>query len=61
MKIDMYDGHKIEDADRIGIFFDNNGDYWGWIYMNGDIIGDFNADGCEEIENAFKQFQINWR
>lgn len=58
---DMYYGNKPEEADKITIFFsDSRCCYWGHIYKNKEIIGDYNTPNSLEIESNFPQFTINW-
>lgn len=52
--IDMYHGHGTQDADKVKVFWsDGRFTYWGWIFKNGEIIGDFNADSLQDVEKAF--------
>lgn len=61
MKIDMYNGDHATDADKIRIFFnDSTCNYWGWIYKNNNIIGDFTVKDSTEINLYFPQFTINY-
>lgn len=61
MKIDMYNGDHATDADKIRIFFNDLAcNYWGWIYKDNNIIGDFSAKNSTEINLYFLQFAINY-
>lgn len=61
MTIDMYHGDNVKQVDRINIYWsDTNCNYWGWLWKDGQCIGDFNSRSTKEIENAFPQFCIEW-
>lgn len=52
--VDMYYGDSIESADNITVFFnDADASYWGNIYKNGVVIGDYSANSDEAIRNTF--------
>lgn len=58
MKIDMYNGDHATDADKIRIFFnDLTCNYWGWIYKNNNIIGDFTARIQRKLIYIFRSLQ----
>ena len=59
--LDMWYGDSPRDADKIDIFFsDLDCIYRGNIYQNGRIIGDYAAEGAEQIERMFPQLVFNW-
>ncbi len=58
MKIDMYNGDHATDADKIRIFFnDSTCNYWGWIYKNNNIIGDFTPRIQRKLIYIFRSLQ----
>lgn len=58
IKIDMYHGNKPSEADRVTTFWsDGRFTYWGWIFKNGEIIGDFNADSLQDVEKTFNHLR----
>lgn len=62
INIDLYnDDLKIKDCDGLKIFFNDLGAYyWGYVYKNNDVIGDFNCNNTNEIEKAFSHLKIDW-
>jgi hypothetical protein len=61
IKIDMWNGEKAQNADKIDIFFyDLDCEYRGNIYRAKECIGDYTADTAQEIEKAFPQLVFNW-
>ena len=59
--IDMWYGDAWITADRIDIFFHpSDGTYRGNIYRSGRAIGDYCANGWEEVEKLFPQLKIEW-
>ena len=59
--IDMWYGDKKGDADRISIFFnDCDCAYFGNIYKNGRIIGDYSCSDSMQLEKLFPQLVFNW-
>ena len=54
INIDLYHGEKPEQIERVVIFWsDDRLSYWGWAYINNNIVGDFSAPTLQEIDNAF--------
>lgn len=54
IEIEMYHDEKPEDADYITCLWSNTRCcYWGWIYKDNRIIGDYNATTLQAVEEAF--------
>jgi len=52
--IDLYYNDQKEAADKVTTFWsDTRCCYWGYIYRNKKIIGDFNANTIQEVQKAF--------
>lgn len=52
--IDLYYNGKKEEADEITTFWsDTRLCYWGYIYRDKKIIGDFNSSTLQEVQKAF--------
>ena len=61
VNIDMWYGDNIKDCDNVDIFFNGlDGCYWGWIYKDNKIIGDYNTRSSLEVEETFKHLGIIW-
>ena len=61
IKIDMWYGNKIEEADKIDISFnDLSASYSGYIFKNGKIIGDYVCNDSLELERTFYWLKFNW-
>lgn len=60
INIDMWHNDSPQEADRISIFFNDCGGYWGNIYKDRKTIGDYTADSSAEIEKVFNQLSFNW-
>jgi hypothetical protein len=59
INLDIYDGITADAADKITVFWsDDRLCYWGWIYKDGAIIGDFDATDYFAIRGAFPQFSL---
>lgn len=61
ISLDMYHNDNVKTCDNVKIFFnDCDGGFFGWIYKEGEIIGDFNAVNSLEIEETFRHLGIVW-
>ena len=59
IKVDFYGKNGKPNGIRI-FSNDTTGKYWGYLYKDLKIIGDFSADNSQEIENRFSYLNINW-
>ena len=60
MKIDMWYGDKLADADSLSCFFyDCDCEYRGNLYKNGKTIGDYTAKDTQSIEKAWTKSHKN--
>lgn len=56
-----YDGISINDIDYLDInFYPSSCEYRGNIYIGNRCVGDYNADDSMDIEEHFKELEINW-
>lgn len=61
INIDMWYGDNYKDCDKINLFFnDIDARYWGWIYKNNKIIGDYTCTDSIELEKTFSHLVFNW-
>ena len=61
IKIDLWYGDKLENADRIDIFYyANDGIYRGNIYKAGRAIGDYETPDSLELPATFNQLTFNF-
>lgn len=60
IKIDMWYKNNHTEADKIDVFFYENGEYRGNIYKNGKMIGDYICNDSAELEKTFSQLYFNW-
>ena len=61
VNLDMYYGDDVKNCDDVKIFFnDIDSQYWGWIYKDNKIIGDFNTSNSLEVEKIFSHLGIVW-
>ena len=61
MNLDFWYNDKIQEVDRITIYFsDADSIYRGNMYKAGKIIGDFSSPDSVEIEKTFSQLTFNW-
>ena len=61
LKVDMWYGNKLEEADKIDVcFYPNDGEYRGNIYKEGKMIGDYVCTDSVRLEHTFSQLSFNW-
>lgn len=61
MVIDFYEGGNVAEVDKITVFWsDTFLNYWGYMYKQNELLGDFSTPDCLEVEKTFSHLKINW-